>query len=302
MAKLYGPIYKEIWTEKLILPNQPDLFTSLAFELSKYLNIDIKTAKTRMEESLKSSEEFMLKNFPKILNKEKVLNYYNSKGKTLKNIDLYSACHWHSLVRDSWALHTIAGLHHAMRFAEGKKVLEFGHGIGSSGIVFSKSGFDLTMGDVSPHLAEFVKFRFDLRNLKAKLTNLITDEIPENEFDIIVSFDVIEHIPDPTEELEKLHRALKKGGLLIMNIAFGYDPMVPEHVLHNKTGVLNKIRAMGFERIKTPYLQVFFKRELSKPKKKLYLIQDSISSLTEDAFQRAPKLKSLFNSFKVPEI
>lgn len=40
---------------------------------------------------------------------------------------------------------------------------------------------------------------------------------PDNSFDLITLWDVIEHVPDPGAELTEIHRILKPGGLLVIN-------------------------------------------------------------------------------------
>ena len=178
---------------------------------------------------------------------------------------------------------------YVQRFAEGNRLFEFGHGVGSTAILFARYGFDLTLGDIAESYRRFAQHRFQRRGLPARFVDL-AKETPEPEaYDAVVSFDVIEHIPNPLPEIRKLWACLKPGGLMVLNIAFGCDPQNPEHVLHRRTGVLDRIRQMGFERIPTPFLLVYEKRDLGAKEKKLYRAQDFLDAMIADMGPRWPR-------------
>lgn len=47
---------------------------------------------------------------------------------------------------------------------------------------------------------------------------LRTATFPPNSFDVITSFQVFEHLPDPAGDLNKLHAALKPGGVIVIEV------------------------------------------------------------------------------------
>lgn len=59
-------------------------------------------------------------------------------------------------------------------------------------------------------------------------TGILSDELPENYFDIVYSIGFIEHYEDPTEIIEKHLRLLKKKGYLLL-------------VIPNTSGMINKM-------------------------------------------------------------
>ena len=61
--------------------------------------------------------------------------------------------------------------------------------------------------------------------------NLITDELPEAEFDLVHARSVLIHLPQREEMLRKLAQAIKPGGWLFVEdphfLIYGIDPSVP---------------------------------------------------------------------------
>ncbi len=52
--------------------------------------------------------------------------------------------------------------------------------------------------------------------LDVRSTDFMTDEWPQQYFDAVVMWDVIEHLPDPQDVVAKAHRLLKDAGVLVL--------------------------------------------------------------------------------------
>ena len=115
-----------------------------------------------------------------------------------------------------------------------------------------------------------------------------------------MSFDVLEHLPDPVEQIRLMRAWLRPGGLLVLNIAFGRDRVNPEHIQPYRLGVLDRIRALGFERIPWPTLQVFYKSPLSRPKRLAYRGIDTLAAARDDITHRWPSLTRVLRSVGNP--
>ncbi len=93
---------------------------------------------------------------------------------------------------------------------KGKKVLEVGCGIGTDSINFARAGADLTVVDVSGKSLIICKQRFDVYGLKAKfyLANVeeLSANIPIEPYDLIYSFGVIHHTPNPSLAIQELKK------------------------------------------------------------------------------------------------
>ena len=96
---------------------------------------------------------------------------------------------------------------------KGKKVLEIGCGNGSMTKYLYDLGADITAIDLSETFINTAKSRFG--NKIAELFHVMSgDDIKfeNNSFDIAVSFDLIEHIPEVPKHINEVARVLKTGG------------------------------------------------------------------------------------------
>jgi ubiquinone/menaquinone biosynthesis C-methylase UbiE len=297
MAQLYGPFYQQIWRQALCLPGRTDLFESLAAEAAGYFGISEEDAQRRMVEVWKNRRSLMEASLPRGPG-EDLRSYYSSQ-----EYGIWTSLYWHSLRPDRFALHSVAALHALQQYVDGPKVFEFGHGIGSTGILLAREGLQVTLGDVSASYRAFAAHRWRLRGFEESCFFDLLLDVPEPEtYDAVVSLDVLEHIPNCFTELVKLWRCLKYGGLLVLNIAFGKDPNNPEHLLAWRTGILDRIRALGMERIPAPSLLLFYKRDLGKARRLLYRFQDLPHALLQDVWARWPKLQRLTSIYCPPTI
>ena len=88
---------------------------------------------------------------------------------------------------------------------EGKKILEWGVGLGQNIALFPKAlGYDIS------------EFATDFCTTKGVLATTDVGALPENYYDIIISAHVLEHVENPLETLRIIHSKLKKGGKLIL--------------------------------------------------------------------------------------
>jgi 2-polyprenyl-3-methyl-5-hydroxy-6-metoxy-1,4-benzoquinol methylase len=93
---------------------------------------------------------------------------------------------------------------------KGKKVLEIGCGIGTDTLMFAKNGADVTSIDLSEKSLDICKKRFEVFGLKADLKAGNAEEISKfikpKEFDVIYSFGVIHHTPNPKMVLDEIKK------------------------------------------------------------------------------------------------
>jgi SAM-dependent methyltransferase len=161
-------------------------------------------------------------------------------------------------------------------------VLEFGHGVGSTGILFARNGFDMTLYDISHNVSNFAKWRFGHRGLTADF--LVGEDSLKRtgQYDVIVSMDVFEHLEDPLRSMRMLVDHLAPGGVLVLNIAFGLDPENPEHLLRGRLGFLDRLRGLGLQRATLGSPLVFYRSPAAGPPPWNRLV-DATSAGWEDA-------------------
>ena len=89
-----------------------------------------------------------------------------------------------------------------------KKVLEIGCGIGTDSINFVRNGAKLTIVEFSEKSLEICKKRFQVYGLDATFylgdVEKLSEIIPKQHFDLIYSFGVIHHTPDPQKAFKEI--------------------------------------------------------------------------------------------------
>ncbi|WP_370899795.1 class I SAM-dependent methyltransferase [Chryseobacterium gossypii] len=147
----------------------------------------------------------------------------------------------------------IATYEYAKNFASGKKVLDFGCGSGYGAKILSEKADSVTGTDLSQEAVDFAKDKYNSDNL-----NFITDqELADKKFDMITSFQVIEHVENDAEYITRLKGLLNPGGLLLIstpdkkNRLFNYIQK-PWNIFHLKeytSGSLKKLLENHFTQV-----------------------------------------------------
>lgn len=106
---------------------------------------------------------------------------------------------------------------HIPLFAEfdkwaGKKVLEIGCGIGTDAINFARAGAMYTGLELSEKSLELAKKRFDVFNLPGTFylgsAEQMAEVMPMEQYDLIYSFGVIHHTPNPTKVIDNIKKMM----------------------------------------------------------------------------------------------
>ncbi|MHC4697822.1 MAG: class I SAM-dependent methyltransferase [Planctomycetota bacterium] len=111
---------------------------------------------------------------------------------------------------------------HIPRFADfprwsNKKVLEVGCGIGTDTVNFCRAGANVTAVDLSPESLKLTAKRLEVYGLHAELQQGNAEEltsIPDDEYDLVYSFGVLHHTPNPRAAMAHCRRVLKPSGEL----------------------------------------------------------------------------------------
>ncbi len=92
------------------------------------------------------------------------------------------------------------------------RLLEIGCGSGDFLMEAQSRGFEVQGLEYSEHATEVANARLSRPGVRAG--SLETVQLPANSYDVIVAFDVLEHVRNPTYTLECLHSALTPGGVV----------------------------------------------------------------------------------------
>lgn len=76
------------------------------------------------------------------------------------------------------------------------RLLDFGCGIGSDGLLLAELGYDVEFADFANPSTRYLAWRLERRGMRAQIHDLDSVAAPTG-FDVVFAFDVIEHADDP---------------------------------------------------------------------------------------------------------
>lgn len=126
--------------------------------------------------------------------------------------------HYQSSAEDYviYLLH-IATYRFAERFAAGKRVLDYGCGSGYGSARISESAAHVAAVDVAPEAVEHARINFARDNLDFLCIDPV-GRLPfaDASFDVVLSFQVFEHVTDTGHYLSEIRRVLAPAGQLLL--------------------------------------------------------------------------------------
>ena len=172
-------------------------------------------------------------------NPKSVEDYYVNN-----NYEIYDHFHWHLNKRrpfDKKIVETIKKLYPDKK----TEILDFGCSGGQVAFMLAKEGYIVTTYEPNKKCNDFISLRFKKNKLKVKkLAYPISDKI-KNKYDVILCFDVLEHIPDEKfeEVMNLLGRLKTPGGEILSTISFGAQDIHPMHydLTPEKEAILKKV-------------------------------------------------------------
>ena len=95
-----------------------------------------------------------------------------------------------------------------------KRILEVGCGIGTDLLQFARAGARVYAVDLSPRSVELARRQLDLHGFEGDIQPSEAEHLPfaEEQFDLVYSWGVIHHAPDPSRVVKEIHRVLRPGG------------------------------------------------------------------------------------------
>lgn len=110
------------------------------------------------------------------------------------------------------------------------KILDLGCGYGALSKNLGEYGVKVISAEVNEKSLEFAK-KFLSSNKNITVMKIGEKKLPfrDSEFDIVILFDVIEHVKNPEQTIKESTRVLKEGGLLIVEFT-PYYSIVGHHL------------------------------------------------------------------------
>jgi 2-polyprenyl-3-methyl-5-hydroxy-6-metoxy-1,4-benzoquinol methylase len=112
---------------------------------------------------------------------------------------------------------------------QGKRVLEIGCGIGTDTINFARHGAQVTAVELSQKSLEVARQRAELYGLEDRIrfylgnAEEISEFVPVEPYDLVYSFGVIHHTPQPERVIEQMHHYVQPGSTIKIMVYHRYS-------------------------------------------------------------------------------
>lgn len=131
------------------------------------------------------------------------------------------------------------------------------------------------------------------------IIDIFSNVLPENSYDVITIFDVIEHVPDPTAFLRRAHDLLKNGGHVVLTTpaddgsyyfwrrlaerAFGIDKAAHGHIVEgfSKRDLAKITAAAGLRVIRCDPFSFFFTEMVELAYNGAYIMRNRAAQQTQ---------------------
>jgi SAM-dependent methyltransferase len=123
--------------------------------------------------------------------------------------------------RESYLIYLmhVATYNNAIKYISGKEVLDLGCGTGYGTALVADKCASICGVDISDEAIAYATNKYSAPHLFYRTIRKVEDApLPfgDKSFDVVLSFQVIEHIADPTTYLEEIGRVLRPGGVFIV--------------------------------------------------------------------------------------
>ena len=144
-----------------------------------------------------------------------------------------------SIVEHLSYLRHLFAYEHASQFVNTQtRLLDVGCGEGYGVSQLSKTCNAACGVDVSDHAIMFARSKYQCKNLKFRTYDGITIPYKDNAFNLVVSFQVIEHVKEVNRYLQEIKRVLRSDGMAIITtpcrlyrLKPGQKPWNPYHII-----------------------------------------------------------------------
>ncbi|MHB8348504.1 MAG: class I SAM-dependent methyltransferase [Acidiferrobacterales bacterium] len=140
--------------------------------------------------------------------------YMNNNGERVV-AELYQSSEHSYLIY----LFHIATYRFSMQYVTGKSVLDFGCGTGYGTHLVASASLSVTGVDISTDAIMYATAHYPRPNITFQAVKKVeSEQLPfsDNQFEVVLSFQVIEHVTDTRAYLDEVYRVLQPGGVFII--------------------------------------------------------------------------------------
>ncbi|MBI3137633.1 MAG: class I SAM-dependent methyltransferase [Sphingobacteriales bacterium] len=124
---------------------------------------------------------------------------------------------WEPLAHNETAIEHLHRYALACEFSNGKSVLDIACGEGYGSRLLSHNAASVTGVDIDPATIEIAKEKYGDNKICFLTADAKDTQLPRQSFDLVVSFETLEHLDEHELLMKEFKRVLKPGGLLIIS-------------------------------------------------------------------------------------
>lgn len=152
------------------------------------------------------------------------------------------------IMREHWARY-----HYASPMVAGKRVLDIACGAGYGSALLAKTAQRVTGCDISPEAITYCQTHYQHENLTFEIMDVRNINYPDMSFDMICSFETLEHVAEGELFLKEITRLLTNDGTLIISTPLGGPVGNPYHLAYYQRGTFSGYLRNFFDEV-----QIFF--------------------------------------------
>jgi len=208
-------------------------------------------------------------------------------GKVEEDFDTRYVDHISNRYRISGAAH-LARYYWVEKYVVNKTVLDAGCGSGYGDNILAKTSKKVVGIDISENAINYARKKYKRPNLEYYVADLTKGIDLKDKYDIVISFNVIEHINDVGKYYDSLVGALNDAGILIIEtpnrlVSDAFEPswnpfhvqeLSPDELKNGLTKYFNEVQILGFS-LKDKKKEEIFKKDIEFVKR---IRRDSIKT------------------------
>jgi len=141
----------------------------------------------------------------------------------------------------------------ALPYCVGKRVLDAACGVGYGTALLADAAREVVGVDVSEEAIAYARSRYARPNVEFRVEDLLAPDLADRDFDVVCSFETLEHVRDAGSAVREAARVLRPGGVYVVSTPHVertcISPPNPFHETEYSPGDFGALLRESFDRV-----------------------------------------------------